>query len=303
MPELRGRSINVFLPARDAAGVLRCSIANWIGVAYRVPRTELDAFKSREELNYNGVYLLFGEDAETGKGIVYVGQAQKRKTGGGLMARLLEHSRNEDEDYWTEVVVLTTINDSFGPTEISYLENRFCNLAGEAHRYTIRNRLDPTPGNLTEPKRCEMEDYIDDAKLVIRTMGYRVFEPISAPVCEDREQRVVFRLQRTVAGDTVSAEGIRTAEGFAVLRGSRIRLQEDEGIPAKIKVERRSAAKSEDGVLLEDVLFTSPSYAAIFVIGKSENGQTAWKTTDSLAGREITLKEFEAQQITGTDPV
>ena len=303
MPELRGRSINVFLPARDAAGVLRCSIANWIGVAYRVPRTELDAFKSREELNYNGVYLLFGEDAETGKGIVYVGQAQKRKTGGGLMARLLEHSRNEDEDYWTEVVVLTTINDSFGPTEISYLENRFCNLAGEAHRYTIRNRLDPTPGNLTEPKRCEMEDYIDDAKLVIRTMGYRVFEPISAPVCEDREQRVVFRLQRTVAGDTVSAEGIRTAEGFAVLRGSRIRLQEDEGIPAKIKVERRSAAKSEDGVLLEDVLFTSPSYAAIFVIGKSENGQTAWKTTDSLAGREITLKEFEAQQITETTSV
>lgn len=303
MPELRGRSINVFLPARDAAGVLRCSIANWIGVAYRVPRTELDAFKSREELNYNGVYLLFGEDAETGKGIVYVGQAQKRKTGGGLMARLLEHSRNEDEDYWTEVVVLTTINDSFGPTEISYLENRFCNLAGEAHRYTIRNRLDPTPGNLTEPKRCEMEDYIDDAKLVIRTMGYRVFEPISAPVCENHEQRTVFHLQRTVAGDAVSAEGIRTAEGFAVLRGSRIRLQEDEGIPAKIKAERRSAAKSEDGVLLEDVLFTSPSYAAIFVIGKSENGQTAWKTTDSLAGREITLKEFEAQQITETTSV
>ncbi len=44
-------------------------------------------------------------------------------------------------------------------------------------------------------------------------------------------------------------------------------------------------------------------YAAIFVIGKSENGQTAWKTTDSLAGREITLKEFEAQQITETTSV
>jgi len=40
--------------------------------------------------------------------------------------------------------------------------------------------------------------------------------------------------------------------------------------------------------LQEDMLFTSPSYAAMFVIGKSENGLTRWKTED---GR--TLKSLE----------
>ena len=41
---------------------------------------------------------------------------------------------------------------------------------------------------------------------------------------------------------------------------------------------------------MEDILFNSPSYAAMFVFGKSANGLTSWKTED---GR--TLKEIEAE--------
>lgn len=63
----------------------------------------------------------------TGENVVYVGQAGVRKNGEGILFRLQEHKRNPDKDYWTEAVVFTTSNNSFGPTEISYLENRFCN--------------------------------------------------------------------------------------------------------------------------------------------------------------------------------
>ena len=58
--------------------------------------------------------------------------------------------RNPEKDYWTEAVVFTTSNNSFGPTEISYLENRFCNLAIAANRYEVKNGNDPTSGNITE---------------------------------------------------------------------------------------------------------------------------------------------------------
>lgn len=34
-------------------------------------------------------------------------------------------------------MVFTTSNNSFWPTEISYLENRFAALATEAHRYGV----------------------------------------------------------------------------------------------------------------------------------------------------------------------
>jgi len=60
---------------------------------------------------------------------VYVGQAGARKNGKGLLYRLLEHKRNPGKDYWTESVLFTISNNSFGPTEINYLDNRFCGLA------------------------------------------------------------------------------------------------------------------------------------------------------------------------------
>ena len=145
----RGKSINLFLMDGDAGGRIKCTLANWTGVAYKIPRIELDKCKERDDLKQSGVYFLFGASDETGKGVVYIGQAGARKNGEGILNRLQEHKRNPDKDYWTEAVVFTTSNNSFGPTEISYLENRFCNLALEANRYEVKNGNDPTPGNIT----------------------------------------------------------------------------------------------------------------------------------------------------------
>jgi len=47
--------------------------------------------------------------------------------------------------------MFSTTHNSFGPTEISYLENRFCNMVLQASRYIAKNGNDPNPGskNLT----------------------------------------------------------------------------------------------------------------------------------------------------------
>lgn len=57
-----------------------------------------------------------------------------------------------DKNYWTEVVVFTSSNNAFGPTEISYLENRFEKLATNAERYKIKKDNDPSMENITEEK-------------------------------------------------------------------------------------------------------------------------------------------------------
>ena len=72
--------------------------------------------------------------------------------------------------------MFTTTNNSFGPTEISFLKNRFCNLAQEAKRYTSVNGNDPNPQNITEEK-SELEEFIDYAKMIMGTFGHKVFEP------------------------------------------------------------------------------------------------------------------------------
>lgn len=57
---VRGKNINLFLIDGTATGRIKCTLANWTGVAYKIPRTELDKCKDRGDLSQSGVYFLFG---------------------------------------------------------------------------------------------------------------------------------------------------------------------------------------------------------------------------------------------------
>ena len=57
---VRGKSINLFLMDGTAVGRIKCTLANWTGVAYKIPRTELDKCKEREDLKQSGVYFYLG---------------------------------------------------------------------------------------------------------------------------------------------------------------------------------------------------------------------------------------------------
>lgn len=129
-----------------AVGRINCTLANW---------TELDKYKEREDLKQSGVYFSFGISDDIGENIVYIGQAGARKNGEGILYRLQEYKRDEKKNYWTEAVGFTTSNNSFGPTEISYLEHRFFNLVKNAKRHNGKNNVDPTSGHVTEEKESE----------------------------------------------------------------------------------------------------------------------------------------------------
>ncbi len=280
----------------DAEGRIKCTLANWTGVAYKIPRTEIDKCKNREDLKWSGVYFLFGISDDSGKNVAYVGQAGMRKNGEGILNRLMEHKRNPDKDYWTEAVVFTTSNNYFGPTEISYLENRFCNLAIEANRYIVKNGNDPSPGHITEEKESELEEFIEHAKLIMETLGHKIFVPIiKSPVkTEDQEdtgiENIELFLRHTVKklNFTADATAKQTAEGFVVLKGSKIAPSsgaDDTISPGNLR--KRQYCKIENGILQEDVLFNSPSSAGEFVTGKSCNGLVSWKTKDGICLRDI----------------
>lgn len=176
----RGKSITMYLMDGDASGRIKASISNWIGLGYKIPRERLAECNEVNELSQSSVYFLFGQSS-FGKSPVYIGQAGVRKNGKGILSRLMEHSTNPDKSYWTEAVVFTTSNNSFGPTELSFLENRFCNMAIKAGRYEVKNAVDPTPGNFTEEKESELDEYADYAELILGVLGYKVFEPIKTP--------------------------------------------------------------------------------------------------------------------------
>ena len=181
----RSKNINMFLMDGEVTGKIKCTLSNWTGVIYKIPRIQLGDLKSRDEMKQSGIYFLFGRDEDKQKDVTYIGQATTRKNGEGVLLRIQEHTRDTHADYFNDVIILTTQNNSFGPTEISYLENKFTQLAKEAGRYIVKNGNDPNPGNVTEEKESELDEIVENTLMIIGTLGYRVFVPMTKEVSQD----------------------------------------------------------------------------------------------------------------------
>lgn len=293
------KNFNIFLMDGEVTGRIKCTLSNWTGLAYKVPRPYLEKCKNRQDLKQSGVYFLFGKN-DDGEDEVYIGQAGIRKNGEGVLFRVSEHLK--DEIYFSDAVMFTTQNNSFGPTEISYLENKFTNMAIDVDRYKVRNGNDPNPGNVTEEKESELEDFIEYSKMVLGVLGYKIFVPIvDKDIKEkyennnDKESILYLSRKSGKSNRQIEAKCKRTDEGFVVLKGSMIEIIDSIAIPKSIKELREQCIdKNEivDGKLNKNYLFNSPSYAAAFVLGTNANGRTSWKN-----GKGITLKDLEENEI------
>ena len=292
---MRGKTINLYLMDGEPTKRIKCTLQNWTGIVYKIPRSMLDDCKTGNSdivryLKQTGIYFLLGENIETGEKMIYIGQAVLRKNGEGLLCRIQEHKRNNREKYWNdwnEVIVLTTQNNSFGPTEISYLENQFTLLAQKSHRYIVKNGNEPNQGNITEEKESELAEYIDYAKMIIGVLGHVVFEPIIKELSEKTispSSSIVFAYK-----GKLKAHGIITDEGFALLRGSEISPSLSKSAHSfTIKARKNYKSKiDENNCVTEDILFSSPSAAAGFVGGCSLSGNVMWVTPEGKTPKDF----------------
>ena len=292
---MKPKAINLFLMDGEPTQIIKCILQNWTGIAYKIPRNMLEECKEGnldivKHLKQTGIYFLLGKNADTDKNTIYIGQAVIRKNGIGLLGRIIEHKKNEKERYWSdwnEVICFTTQNDSFGPTEISFLENKFTSLAREANRYDVLNGNEPNQGNITEEKECELIEYVEYAKMIIGVLGHNVFEPILQEESSDIEERdtspdFIFK-------GKWNAVGKLTNEGFVVKKGSQIN-------PTLSKSAKKFAVKAREmysdkidaqNCLSENILFSSASAAAGFVGGCSLSGNAVWQTKDGKSPKDI----------------
>ena len=290
-----GKNFNLFLMDGEVTGRIKCTLGNWIGIAYKIPRIDLEKSKEIQYLNNSGVYFLLSRN-ENDEQQVYIGQADVRNDGTGLLSRIIEHSikdKEKDEEYFSEAVILTTQNNSFGKTEISYLENRFTSLAKETDRYHIINKNTPNRSNVTEEKELELEDFIEYSKIILGILGYKIFVPLikREPDNKDQEELILYILNKK----QVIARCKRTREGFVVLKGSTIRMKNNKSLSNTTKAIQKKYVENKeivDGILKIDVLCNSPSAAAEFVLSRSVNGKEVWKTEEGLSLNDLEEKEF-----------
>lgn len=282
-----GKTIKLFLLDGEPNGRLTCELSNWTGKAYKIPRIKVKDCTDRHDLNNPGVYLLFGKN-ETGKDMVYVGEAET------VLKRLYQHLTQKD--FWTEAIAFISKDENLNKAHIKYLENRLFEIAKSVDRYHIENNSIPTQSSIAESDRAEMEEFIENIKILINTLGHKVFEEKREIKSPEKQLQETFSIKSSRGADAL---GEPTADGFVVFKGSRVAGNtvpsmtqnfikiRNELIESEVLIK---SSKSEGLELAKDYVFTSPSTAAAMVMGRNANGLTEWKLKDGT-----TLRDFESR--------
>jgi hypothetical protein len=277
-----GKTIKIFLIDGDPNGRMSCELSNWTGKAYKIPRIKIKECSDRNDLKNTGVYLLFGKDEE-GKDQVYIGEAET------ILKRLSQHLNQKD--FWNEAIVFISKDENLNKAHIKYLENKLYGLAKKVNRYKIENTITPSQSSISEPDQAEMEEFIENIKLLVNTLGHKVFE-------EKRE----FKTKRKQTNFYIKAargansQGEPTSDGFVVFKGSKFAISIVKSYPpTMIKLRQQLIDqgllinKNNELILTDDYIFGSPSTAAAIVMGRNANGLIEWKLSSGK-----TLKEFES---------
>ena len=134
-----------------------------------------------------------------------------------------------------------------------------------------------------------MEEFIDNIKVLINALGYKVLESTVQAAPSGTEKQEILYLNMGNA----SAKGIVTTEGFVVFAGATINQKTSVKSLNKGTANRReklmASDKIKDLVTVEDILFPSSSAAADFITGYSVSGPANWKNAEG-----VSLKELEA---------
>ena len=275
-----GKTIKMFLIDGDPSGRLTCELSNWTGLAYRIPRTEVKKCSDRPNLNSTGVYMLFGRNDDD-KEAVYIGEAEE------VYTRLQSHLR--EKDFWNEVIVFISKDENLNKAHIKYIENRLYEKAKAANRYDVLNGNIPPMPSISESDRAEMDEFISNLVMMVNTLGHKLFEEIKDQ--SDSKKSEVWYIN---AARGANARGIQTQEGFVVLRDSKIASSTVDSFSESLTAKRDNLIQSnkvqiinDEYVVMEDLLFSSPSLAATIVMGRSANGLTEWKDRHGRTLKEL----------------
>jgi len=288
---IRGTSIRLFLVDGTPGGLKTAEKSNWTGRALMTSRAQYPEIRLRGEFARPGIYLLRGPAMAPGfASRIYLGE------GDATGPRIDSHVKQKD--FWTDLIVFTSKDDTLNKAHVKYLESRLLSLARAANRVEIENTNFPQPPALSEADIADNESFLDEMLIIYPVLGVTVFDTL------DEQNEESLRLQ--LSGKDSRAEGSETALGFVVYRDAVVRAAAVKTTPLFVCSLRDRLMKEgvlvQDGKqlrLTQDYLFPSPSTAAAVVMGRNANGRIEWKAENGLTLKEIqeaALSDEEVRQ-------
>ena len=255
-------TMTVQLIDREADGIRICRVEGESLVTVVVPRAKLAEAKRLPDLPHRGVYYLLDED----HGVlnrVYAGQTTQ-----GLM-RLEAHKAKKE--FWNKAVMFLDddynvdrdVLDALEATAIEYVRNH-----GD---YETENAATPEP-NINPYKEQRVQKLHESILFRMEALGYDLNRTYDGPEAGS----AVFHTKKL--GIKAMGRYSKDTGKFTVLAGSQVALdrpiiKNKNAMNARKELFGDSIARAN---LESDVTFPTPSAAAVFVLGSSQNGWTEW---------------------------
>lgn len=284
-----GRSIKIFLSDGSPSGLRHLEIANWSGQALACPRSRLSDLKNWDEAKRPGVYFLFEKHSTDDKNTVYIGESEN------VYNRICTHDNNKD--FWNEVIIFTSKDVNLTKSHVKYLESRLTFITKDADRYNLENANTPTQSSLPRADVAAMEEYIENCRLLLGTLGHKLLDPINSQLPEASkdidDNSIVGRLWEFKVND-IHACGKLTDEGFVLIKGSSLAKRTTASIADtmillrdKLLSEGSLVEENSKYILSKDIVVSSSSYAAAFVAGTARSGPQSWKDDKGKTMKEV----------------
>lgn len=269
---IRLTTMTMQLIDNDPDGIRICRVEGESLVTVVVPRDKLAEAKRLPDVPERGVYYLLDED----HGVlsrVYVGQTTQ-----GL-ARLEAHKAKKE--FWNKAVMFLDSDINIDRDVLDVLEAKAIDFVRRNGSYETDNTFLPGP-HVNPYKEQRVEELHKSILFRMKVLGYDLNRSESAAHVSEG-----FHTKKN--GIAATGKYDKETGRFTVFAGSEVELGRDIIKNRGAIVAREQLFGDRDGKvrLDHDVTFASPSMAAVFVLGGSQNGWTEWvndqgKTLDEV---------------------
>lgn len=255
------KTITMQLINGDPDDIRICRVEGESLITVVIPRAKIIEAKQLPDIPSRGIYYLLDED----HGVVdsvYAGQTVQG------IRRLDDHKAKKD--FWNKAVMFLTDNQNLSQDALNGLEAKAIAYIAEHGSYDSRNSDIPKP--YVSPYS---EEYIEklhgDVLFRMAALGYDLDRVYGGP-----ETSSLFHTRKN--GIRGIGRYDKDSGRFTVLAGSQVDLTHDTTKNTAVAELRRHVFGDAGGVvaLEDDYEFPSPSAAAVFVLGGSQNGWTEW---------------------------
>lgn len=268
---MAGNVLKLYFTNDDMKRLSTFEFSNYTVQGTMFSRASLSEFKNRKESCKPGVYLIYNENASDDS-LLYIGE------GDPVLPRLLDH--NIKKDFWTCAIVFTSKDENLTKTQIQYLEAKLIETAIKCKRIKLENIQKANIPTLSESGLCEVDLFLDIILKMLQALRIDFFEPLSTEVSLNETDIIYEMSVKSAIAKMVIKNG-----KYVLLKDSILASKESNKAKSYVKKLRQdlvdnglvSMYTDDLWIAVDNIEFSSASYAANAVAGYNLNGLITWK--------------------------